>query len=126
MIQSDIRDIDGNGEWGPVLSWPIIPLHSVVLPDGKVLSFGSTEQGMQGGQFVYDLWDPETGVHRTLPNTTGTNIFCSNMAIDPKTGNVIIMGGDHNGEEGYGALTGRQDVLVFDYEKQEIRDAETS
>ena len=124
MIQSDIRDIDGNGEWGPVLSWPIIPLHSVVLPDGKVLSFGSTEQGMQGGQFVYDLWDPETGVHRTLPNTTGTNIFCSNMAIDPKTGNVIIMGGDHNGEEGYGALTGRQDVLVFDYEKQEIRDAE--
>ena len=124
MIQSDIRDIEGNGEWGPILSWPIIPLHSVVLPDGKVLSFGSTEQGMQGGQFVYDLWDPETGAHRTLPNTTGTNIFCSNMAIDPKTGNVIIMGGDHNGEPGYGPLTGRQDVLVFDYEKQEIRDAQ--
>ncbi|MEM5471816.1 hypothetical protein WNZ14_08755 [Hoeflea sp. AS60] len=115
MITLGDRDNEGNGEWGDLLSWPIIPLHSIVLPDGNVLSFGSTEQGMQGGQFVYDLWDPVTNVHRTLPNTTATNIFCSNMSIDPTTGNVIIMGGDNNGTPGLGALSGRQDVLIFDY-----------
>ncbi|MDN3722577.1 hypothetical protein QW131_33340 [Roseibium salinum] len=111
-----------DGEWSDILSWPIIPLHSIVLPDGNVLSFGTDEKGMQGGQFIYDLWDPVANVHRVLPNTTGTNIFCSNMAIDPKTGNVIIMGGDANGTSK--ALAGLDDVVVFDYRTQTIREAE--
>ena len=123
MIVDGALDLEGDGEWSDVLPWSIIPLHSIVLPDGKVLSFGTTEQGMQGGQFVYDLWDPVTNVHSVLPNTTKVNTFCSNMAIDPSTGNVIIMGGDGNGMGGQ-PISGINDVVVFDYKTREIRDAE--
>lgn len=123
MITPNSVDREGNGEWGSLLNWPFIPIHSIVLPNGNVLSFGSTSSGAQGGQFSYDLWDPVTNVHRTLPNTTGVNTFCSNMSIDPSTGNVVIMGGDYNGTPGYGGLTGRQDVLIFDYQTSTIRDA---
>ncbi len=116
-------DAEGDGEWSGVIALTIIPLHSIVLPDGKVLAFGSTEAGGQGGQFVYTLFDPETGVEKVLPNTTGVNTFCSNMSLDPATGNVIIMGGDGNGTGGK-AISGVNDVVVFDYRTQTIKDAD--
>ncbi len=128
-IQGDIgaasisaTDVEGDGEFSGVIALTIIPLHSIVLPDGKVLGFGSTEQGFQGGQFVYSLFDPETGVEEVLPNTTGVNTFCSNMSLDPATGNVIIMGGDANGTGN--VIAGINDVVVFDYETRTIRDAD--
>ena len=64
-------DPEGDGEWSGVQSLGVIAIHSIVLPDGKVLSFGTNESGVQTGQFVYSLYDPETGVDKILPNTTG-------------------------------------------------------
>lgn len=112
----------GSGQWSDVEPLGLIPIHSIVLPDGKVFSFGTDERGMQGGQFVYSIYDPQTGVERILPNTTDTDVFCSNMSIDPLTGNVMIFGGDARGEGGpvNGAVN---DVLVFDYQTMTLRDA---
>ncbi len=116
-------DAEGDGEWSAVQSLGVIAIHSIVLPDGKVLSFGTNENGVQGAQFVYTLYDPATGIDKILPNTTPTDIFCSNMSIDPFTGNVIIMGGDERGEGGT-TNHGVNDVVIFDYRTETIRTAE--
>jgi len=86
------------GVFGPPITWPIIGVHAVLLPDGRVLTYGTDEQGQQGGQFVYDVWDPAHGTeadsHLTLPNTTATDIFCSAQSVLSATGQVLITGGD--------------------------------
>ncbi|MEL6640067.1 MAG: SdrD B-like domain-containing protein [Pseudomonadota bacterium] len=120
--QISATDLEGDGEWSAVQSLGIIPIHAMVLPDGKIFSFGTDENGTQGAQFVYSLYDPETGVDIILPNTTDTDIFCSSMAVDPVTGNILIMGGDARGEGGPNNDP-INDVLVFDYANLELRDA---
>ena len=106
-------DAENNGEWSALEDWPLIAIHAMVLPDGKVLTFGTDERGMQSGEFIYDVWDPVTGEHFTIENTTGTDIFCSNMAILPATGEIIIAGGDNrpNG----GVNRGVDDVNIYDF-----------
>ena len=59
------------GAWSPVIPWPLIPLHMVLMPDGRVLSFGTKADGTQTGYFIYDVWDPAAGLnagHTTLAN----------------------------------------------------------
>ncbi len=117
-------DVEGDGEFSGVQALAVIPIHSMVLPDGKVLSFGATAAFPPDGRFVYSLFDPETGVEKVLANTTEVNIFCSHMALDPLTGNVIIMGGDNVYVEGGGfEEDGVHDVLIFDYRTETIEQA---
>ncbi|NJO56262.1 MAG: hypothetical protein HC834_07855 [Rhodospirillales bacterium] len=95
---------DGDGEahirgvFDEPIVWPIIPIHIAVLPDGRVMSYGSDENGNQTGQFNYGVWDPSEGTdidaHTLLPNTTGTDIFCSAQSIIPSSGEMLITGGD--------------------------------
>ncbi|MBJ7537762.1 galactose oxidase-like domain-containing protein [Marinomonas transparens] len=107
-------DPEGNGQWGPLKSWPLIPLHMLTLPDGKVLSFGTNEYGMQGGSFIFDVYDPVEDVHFTLPNPLPTDIFCSHMALDPITGKVLIFGGDARKSGPGQALDGVNSLTIFD------------
>jgi hypothetical protein len=55
------------------IPWPIIPLHMVLLPNGRVMSYGTDKTGAQGAQLVYDVWDPKigTGSHRITPCPMG-------------------------------------------------------
>jgi hypothetical protein len=95
------------GAFGPVVSWPLIPLHVVLLPDGRVLSYGTDGQGNQTSQYTYDVWSPTSGTgagaHLTLPNTTPTDIFCSGQIVLPGSGDVLLTGGDKtvNGVRNY-------------------------
>jgi hypothetical protein len=86
------------GVFGPAATWPLIPIHAVLLPDGRVLSYGTDGNGQQSGQFIYDVWNPRQGTgsgsHLVLPNTTGTDIFCSGQSVIPGSGNVLLTGGD--------------------------------
>ena len=90
-------DAQTKGVFGPPVTWPLIGLHVVLLPDGRVMSYGTSEQGQQGAQFVYDVWNPtlgtDTTAHMVLPNTTGTDIFCSGQSV-LSSGEVLITGGD--------------------------------
>ena len=94
------------GVFGAPVTWPIIALHVVLLPDGRVLNYGTDEQGQQGGQFVYDVWNPALGTdstaHTVLPNTTGTDVFCAGQGV-MASGEVLITGGDLtiNGERNF-------------------------
>ena len=86
------------GTFGPTIPWPIIPLHEVLLQDGRVMSYGSNPDGSQTGQFYYDVWNPAlgtgNGAHSVLPNTTATDIFCSGQSMMWSTGETLITGGD--------------------------------
>ena len=90
-------DASVKGMWSGVYNWPIVAVHSVLLPDGRVMTYGSDLTGLQTGHANYDVWDsngaPDAG-HQTLANTSGTDIFCSSQLVLPQSGNVFIAGGD--------------------------------
>ena len=117
---SDPRQI---GRFGAAFGWPLIPVHAALLPDGRVLSYGTNEQGQQGGQFSYAIWDPAlgtaSGAHLLLPNTTGTDTFCSGQIVLPRTGEVLLTGGDRtiNGARNHSTA----DVNFFDYLTNSMR-----
>ena len=78
-------------------NWPLIPLHAVLTPDGRVLTYGTDGVGTQGAYFIYDVWDPSAGLnggHVTLQNMTLTDIFCSSQVVLPQSGSVLLAGGD--------------------------------
>lgn len=85
------------GVFGPPVPWNLIPLHVALLPDGRLMSYGTSDIGAQGG-FVYDIWNPAGGTalsaHTLLPVTTTTDIFCSAQSVLANSGNVLITGGD--------------------------------
>jgi len=85
------------GVFGPVVTWPIIPIHVVLLPGGRVMNYGTDASGQQGAKLIYDVWDPTLGTgtnaHLVLPNTTSTDIFCSSQSV-MINGNVLTTGGD--------------------------------
>ena len=80
----------------PWLSWPLMPIHQVLLPDGRILFYGSDINGQQGGGLHYMVWDPTLGTgpeaFLVLPTQTGSNIFCAGQALLP-TGEALIVGG---------------------------------
>jgi YVTN family beta-propeller protein len=91
-------DAHQRGMWGPVKPWPLIPVHAVLMPDGRVMSYGTDGSGRQTGYFLFDVWDPAGGLdggHLTLPNGTGTDIFCGSQVVLPGGDAVFLAGGDN-------------------------------
>ncbi len=70
----------------------------ILLPDGRVMNYGTDEQGNQGAEMIYDVWNPALGTgsnaHTVLPNSTATDIFCSGQSMMWGSGEVLITGGD--------------------------------
>jgi YVTN family beta-propeller protein len=104
------------GAWDPPANWPLIAVHAVLTPDGRVLTYGTDGNGQQTGFFIYDIWDPTVGGagvgHVTLPNQTGTDLFCSSQIVLPQSGNIFISGGD-NFVSGQTNNTGNNNSNVF-------------
>ena len=91
-------DANVRGMWSEVIAWPLIPLHTVLMPDGRVMSYGTDGNGTQTAHTIYDVWDPEQGLgngHLTLPNNTLTDIFCSSQLVLPTGDAVFVAGGDN-------------------------------
>jgi hypothetical protein len=73
------------GQWSPVLSWPLVAIHMVLLPTGKVLVLDDyTTVGA-------DVFDPATNTLTQVPFDIA-NLFCSGHALLPD-GRVIVAGG---------------------------------
>jgi hypothetical protein len=98
MLTGGGSDAHVAGVFGPAVPWPINPIHIAVLPDGRLMSYGTNTAGKQGAGLVYDVWDPALGTgasaHLVLPNTTATDIFCSAQTVISATGELLITGGD--------------------------------
>jgi len=89
------------GQWSEVFDWPLVAIHAVLLPDGQPFTFGSGDFDVDGKQYFYSLWDPTTGNHDVLPNTTDVNFFCSGPVLTASSGRVFMPGGDALDIEGY-------------------------
>src|SRR4051794_30191759 len=86
------------GQWGPVVDWPVVAIHTALLPNGKVLAYDSIGDNATESYPVQDhtratVWDPATGTQTPVNVDTGFNIFCSGLAhlID---GRMFIAGGN--------------------------------
>lgn len=117
MPESELPNEIG-GQWSDVFDWPIVALQSILTPDLKILTYGTDQFGQQGGALIYDVWDPATNTHYTLPNRTPTDMFCSAAIVVPSTGEILITGGDARpmGHTNMGVA----DVNVFDYRDMSI------
>ncbi len=91
------------GQWSPVMSWPMVAIHSVLLKSGNVLQFDGWQQPEPT-----QVWNPTTQTFTT--QTAPDSIFCSGMAELPD-GRVMVVGG-------YGGLSthnlGIVDTNIFD------------
>ena len=87
------------GAWSPLKNWPLIAVHAVLMPDGRVMTYGTKTDGQQTGYFQYDLWDSTQDLaagHTTIANGTGVDIFCSSQLVLPQSGSTVFIAGGDN------------------------------
>jgi hypothetical protein len=89
------------GSWGPVIDWPIVPLHIHLLPSGKILGWGKYDAGATGTMGGRPrLWDPASGPPTTAQMiSVDTMLFCSGHAFMPD-GRLMVSGGHKQDDKG--------------------------
>ena len=71
-----------SGQWSEVMPWPIVAIHTMLLPTGKVLAINRIQ--------TPQIWDPATNAFTTVP--APANLFCAGHALLPD-GRVFLAGG---------------------------------
>ncbi|MGJ3628480.1 hypothetical protein AB5I41_18905 [Sphingomonas sp. MMS24-JH45] len=89
-------DAASKGMWSRKADWPIIPIHSSVLPDGRILTFGAPVGGkVQDGRTLV-FWDPRKGLgsdaFMVVPNAQAVDSFCASATL-LSDGNLLASGG---------------------------------
>ena len=80
----------------------------ILLPDGPGMNYRTGTDGAQGAQMLCDVLTLALGTglsaYMVLPNTTGTDLFCSAQSRIAATGQVSIAGGHQtvHGVRGFG------------------------
>ena len=86
------------GSWSAPFAWPAVAIHSHLLPNGKVLTFGRMPTSG-----IPVLWDPaDPGVFQST-GQPGGDLFCSGHSLLPD-GRLLVAGG-HAGTDLYGTKT---------------------
>jgi galactose oxidase len=79
----DAQDLSVVGQWSPPQAWPITAVHDHMLPTGKVLFWGYSDEAW--------LWDPATAGLTPAPRA-GFNTFCTGHAF-LSDGRLLVTGG---------------------------------
>ncbi len=83
------------GSWGPVIQWPHIAISAANLPDGRVLSWSSTETNAfpSGATFTHaSVFDPATGTFVNV-DSNFHDMFCAGVAT-LENGVIVASGGN--------------------------------
>lgn len=87
----------GLGLWGITIDFPIVPVASALLDNGKILtwsSFSPVTFGGANGITITATYDPTSGTvsQRTIVNT-GHDMFCPGISANT-AGRIVVTGGD--------------------------------
>jgi hypothetical protein len=89
------------GSWSALTPWPIVAVHTTLLPDGNVLSWS------RGADTVPPvIWNPQNGTFISLP--IGIDIFCAGHAL-LADGRLLVSGGHITQDHGL------KSAVIFDY-----------
>lgn len=88
------------GSWTGIKNVPTIPIHSVMLPNKKILFW---DRANPPGDIIPRLWNPADETTSSTPNPV-LELFCSGQTLDAQ-GRALMFGG-HNVNDGYGLNTG--------------------
>jgi galactose oxidase len=83
-----------SGQWSAMFSWPIVAVHMMLLPNGRVLSIGRTG--------APQVWNPATGTFASVP--APARLFCSGHAL-LSDGRVFLAGGHISDAHGLPNIT---------------------
>ncbi|HTE49223.1 MAG TPA: galactose oxidase-like domain-containing protein [Kofleriaceae bacterium] len=86
------------GQWAPLKSLPVIPIHSIMLPNQKILFW---DRASAGTDINPRLLNPDGTVSLT-PHPV-LELFCGAHSLDAQ-GRAMIFGG-HDGADGFGLAT---------------------
>jgi cytochrome oxidase Cu insertion factor (SCO1/SenC/PrrC family) len=92
------------GEWSNTFDWPVVAIHTHLLPNGKVISWERKDTVLTTETHV---WDPQTGKFEKFLNPYAS-VFCSGHAFLPD-GKLLVAGGHH-----YQDGNGEKTVTFFD------------
>jgi Ca2+-binding RTX toxin-like protein len=90
------------GQWGSVINWPHVAVHSHLLPNGKVMTWPYSDDPR--------LWDPITNTFTSL-TPAGYNVFCSGHSF-LADGRLLVTGG--NAPAPAGGFVGWPDASIYD------------
>jgi hypothetical protein len=88
------------GSWSSPTTLPIIPIHTSMLPNGKLLIFDSEPTGNER------VWDPVANTFTQVPYST-VNMFCASHTPLPD-GRILVAGGHID------AYIGERNTTIFD------------
>jgi hypothetical protein len=83
-----------SGEWTAPFDWPIVAVHLMLLPSGKVLSWGHYG--------APQLWDPASGLFSEVPSPV--LLFCAGQALTAD-GRLLAAGGHISDDHGLPDIT---------------------
>jgi galactose oxidase-like protein len=83
-----------SGQWTAPFAWPIVAIHTMLLPDGRVLAINRIENPQ--------IWNPVTGTFKSVP--APANLFCAGHAMLPD-GQVFLAGGHIDDNQGLPNVT---------------------
>ncbi|ROZ74340.1 galactose oxidase-like domain-containing protein [Ramlibacter sp. WS9] len=88
------------GQWAKLANLSIVPIHTHLLPDGKVFMWGGTVAAYsQADGNTQILWDPANPSAGTPAAKIGYDAFCTGHSFLPD-GSLLVMGGHISDEVG--------------------------
>ncbi|HET6279687.1 MAG TPA: hypothetical protein VFH73_01925, partial [Polyangia bacterium] len=93
------------GSWTGIKNVPTIPIHSMMLPNKKILFW---DRNNPPGDIIPRIWNPADETTTSTPNPV-KEFFCAGHTFDAQ-GRVLIFGG-HNMSDGNGLNT----AFAYDY-----------
>jgi galactose oxidase len=83
------------GAWSSVHPWPLVAVHLNLLPNGKVLAWGSSSGDPR-------VWNPATNAFTSYPSPA--LLFCAGHSFTPD-GQLLVIGGHIRGDHGLPNVT---------------------